>query len=72
MEMWLVQFISRMCMVKTNQILFTIEMSVHYLTIEYCGLGEHREGICSKDHIQSLVFHKPAADRLYVVLQCSP
>lgn len=50
-------------MVKTNQILFTIELSVHYLTVEYCGLGEHREGICSKDHIQSLVFHKPAADR---------
>lgn len=33
-------------MVKTNQILFTIELSVYYLKIEYCGLGEHREGIC--------------------------
>ena len=59
-------------MVKTNQILFIIELSVHYLMTEYCGPEEHREGICSKDHIQSLVFHKLVADRLYVVLQCSP
>lgn len=31
METWVVQFISRMRMVKANQIFLTIELSIHYL-----------------------------------------